>query len=330
MRVLIVKLSAFGDILSTSPIFKSIRSKSEILDHLVIEDYKVITEQNVNVDDTLCIKKNKVSLRFFLSLFKVFLQIRKKRYDVCFLFHRSVMLYFFLKVCGVGKMFGFTMKYKNLAIQTINYNVDKNRTLQEYDILNLVFKDIPYPKKLDFYIDNSKVKINKPDGDYITLAIGGGNIHSDIHNRAWPIEKYLNMMNSLFHKKILILGNGKYDQDILQNKKLPDNVINLINKTNINETAHLIKGSSCFISHDMGLIHLAAALDTKIVGIYGPTDPKLAQPLSNDFTAITSEYFCSPCYNPLDGKNGRMYLCQDNQCMKTIKSEEVVRVINKT
>lgn len=327
MNVLVVKLSALGDILCTTPVFKSLKEKATRVDHLVTDCYEEISKQNPYVDNTYTIKKNEYSLKFFFSLIKTLLLIKKNKYDICFIFHRSILLNIFIKLCGIKDIYGFNLKYNFLLTRNIKYNIKKNRTYQEYDILNLIFDNIPYPYTLEFYIHEAKIKIIKPKKKYIVLSIGGGNIHSDAKNRTWPLENYLSVIKSLPNYEIYILGNGKYDEDIIKGVDMPQNAKNFINKTNLNETAQLIKDCSFFIGHDTGLIHLAAALNVKIIGLYGPTNPILAQPLASDITIIRSEHFCSPCYNPLDGKSGKMYTCKNNLCMKKIEPNQVLRTI---
>ena len=329
MKVLVIKLSAFGDILSTSPVFSSIRKKVDELDHLVFENYNIISRQNPHIDETHTIKKNKLSISFISSLFKTIYKIRKKKYDVCFLFHRSLLLNILLKLSGIKVIYGFKLSYNKLLKDYVSYDVKKNRTYQEFDILNLFFINIPYPKNLEFYIDDSAIKLKASKEKYIVIAIGGGNIHSDVKNRAWPINKYIEVINALPNYKIYILGSGKYDLDLIKNVNFPTNTHNLIDNTNINEAAYLIRGCQYFIGHDMGLIHLAAAMGANIIGIYGPTNPDLARPLAGNFVTIQSNHYCSPCYNPIHGKNGQMYKCSDNICMQKIESEQVIKIIKK-
>ncbi len=66
-------------------------------------------------------------------------------------------------------------------------------------------------------------------------------------------------------------------------------VVQLAGKTNLSEWASLLKQSDCVVCNDSGGMHLAAAVGTPVVAIFGTTDPKKTGPLGKNIVLQKSE-----------------------------------------
>ena len=106
--------------------------------------------------------------------------------------------------------------------------------------------------------------------------------------------------------------------------RLSKQPINLAGKTSLTQLAALLQRADLLISGDSGPLHMGVACGTPIVGIYGPTNPSLAGPVSPDATVLRSEIWCSPCYNARDTADCRFYT---TQCMKNITPSQVFEVV---
>ena len=98
-----------------------------------------------------------------------------------------------------------------------------------------------------------------------------------------------------------------------------NNCINLIGKTSLNDAISILSQSTCVVSNDSGLMHVAAALDRPVVGIYGSSSPEYTPPLiENDKKIIIYENLsCSPCFKrtcPLRHTN-----CLNNISVDSVK-----------
>jgi ADP-heptose:LPS heptosyltransferase len=67
-------------------------------------------------------------------------------------------------------------------------------------------------------------------------------------------------------------------------------------------------------------MHLAAAMETPVVALFGPTDPARTGPYGKDHTVIRTELPCSPCF---------LKTCETRQCMQGITVEDVFQAIRK-
>ena len=71
---------------------------------------------------------------------------------------------------------------------------------------------------------------------------------------------------------------------------------NLVGRTRLEDVVDLLSVASCVISNDSGLMHVAAAVDTPVIALFGSTSPKINPPLSPRATILWRELSCSPCH----------------------------------
>ena len=113
-------------------------------------------------------------------------------------------------------------------------------------------------------------------------------------------------------EKMLARVNYKENED-------KNNIYNLTGKTSIKQSVALMKRCKLVVTHDSGPMHMAVASGTKILAIFGPTEPKTRLPSKNAYW-ITPKLKCAPCYDMY----GNYKACeQNNKCMESISVDEV-------
>jgi heptosyltransferase-2 len=101
----------------------------------------------------------------------------------------------------------------------------------------------------------------------------------------------------------------------------PDDVVNVAGKTTLLELCRLIKFCKLFLTNDSGPMHLAAALGTPLVAIFGSTSAELTGPLGERCVVIHEPLECSPCF---------LRECPiDFRCMNRITVDQVVEAVLK-
>jgi heptosyltransferase-2 len=99
-----------------------------------------------------------------------------------------------------------------------------------------------------------------------------------------------------------------------------DGVTNLAGRTTLLEAVDLIALAERVVCNDSGLMHIAAALDRRLVAVFGSTSPDFTPPLGERSTVLQNEIECSPCFQrqcPL----GHM------KCLETLMPEQVIEVL---
>jgi len=101
-------------------------------------------------------------------------------------------------------------------------------------------------------------------------------------------------------------------------------VLNLAGRTSLRELISCISECDVFVSNDSGPMHIAYAVGTPLVAIFGSTDPGLTGPpaetAGGDAIVIKTDFSCSPCFKRTCGN-------KDMRCMYSITSEDVYHAV---
>ena len=142
--------------------------------------------------------------------------------------------------------------------------------------------------------------------------------------KCWLPERFREVAEKLLQQGIQVVFFGDQTtaplvKDICQG--LPPSVINLAGVTSIRQLASLIKLCDAFLTNDSGPMHIAAAVGTPLVALYGSTSEIVTGPYQTG-TVIHKHVDCSPCYKRV---------CPiDFRCMKRIETDEVYDTLMKT
>jgi len=98
-------------------------------------------------------------------------------------------------------------------------------------------------------------------------------------------------------------------------------ILNLAGKTTLLELCHLLQQCQLLLTNDTGTMHVAAALGTPLVAIFGSTSPELTGPLGESCTIIRQPVECNPCF---------LRECPiDFRCMEKVSVEQVTEAVLK-
>jgi heptosyltransferase-2 len=143
-------------------------------------------------------------------------------------------------------------------------------------------------------------------------------------SKSWPQEYILKLCEELglLDIRVVFTGTGQdaLYANMLANTVSSSKIINLCGKTTINQLAALIKKCAVYLSADSAPLHIASAMKTPFIGLFGPTDPERHIPPGEDCIVIKKDLKCSPCYRPK---------CSRKKCMYGITPQEVLEAIKK-
>ncbi len=96
------------------------------------------------------------------------------------------------------------------------------------------------------------------------------------HEKVWPLKNFIKLgkkLSLVYPNVRIVLTGSKAEEGLAKKflKKVPS-AISLVNQTNILQLAALLKQSKLFICSDTGALHVACAMNTNLIGLYGPTD----------------------------------------------------------
>jgi heptosyltransferase-2 len=110
--------------------------------------------------------------------------------------------------------------------------------------------------------------------------------------KRWPLEHFIQLADLCSSLDALILlGGGPDDVDACAEivDRVGGDIFNLAGQTTISEWAAMLKLSHCIVANDSGGMHLATAVGTPVVAIFGMTDPKKTGPLGHNIVLQESE-----------------------------------------
>lgn len=169
----------------------------------------------------------------------------------------------------------------------------------------------------------------KPTDVIVTMHVGGDGFGG---RKRWEPERFARVANALVERydaRIIIVG-GKADLAATGAALalIPRNARSLVGKTSLKVTAALIEASALFIGNDSSPLHLAAAMGTPAVGIYGPSDFVEFQPVGRPgfrMRALHSDLPCAPCFRFIgNAPLWQINPCYSYACLKAIDSRQVL------
>ena len=146
------------------------------------------------------------------------------------------------------------------------------------------------------------------------------NIGATRPQKRWFAESFAQTLDGLADVPVVLVGAGAADTamaaDIL-GRTHAAKPINLVGRTEVKTLAAVLRRCDLLLSGDSGPMHLATAVGTPCVALFGSTDPAVTGPYDENSEAIYKDLSCSPCGNH-PTCNGRY------DCLREITPEEVV------
>jgi lipopolysaccharide heptosyltransferase I len=325
-KILIIKPSSLGDIIHTLPMLNALVlsfPKSEI--HWVVaRGFEDIIKGHPMINKLWVINKDSWkkpsmiinTLGEFVQMFKA---LKFEDYDIVFdvqgLFRSGVLAYATRSQIIVGfeeSREGSSCFYTHKIKGGINIHA-VDRYLKLAASIGCRTEDASFP--MPFFEDSEFVtKIKRDMGSYAVIIPGA----RKKANR-WGAEKY-GRLASMLNIRFLIVG-GRSDDEIGQKIETiaGSKALSIVGKTDFKELICVLKDAKYVISNDTGPMHIAAALGTPVIAIFGPANPARTGPYGKKNIVIKSEVPCSPCYRRE---------CKDPKCMNEISVEQVYRAVN--
>lgn len=131
-------------------------------------------------------------------------------------------------------------------------------------------------------------------------------LHAGAQNgraKRWPAASWSALADLLIAElgvQVLLTGSagdGPLVSAIHRQMRRPYGAANLAGRTTLAELVAVLDQCDLLISGDSGPLHIACALGTPVVGLYGPTDPALSGPVADDAVVLRQEIWCAPCYD---------------------------------
>ena len=334
-RILVVKLDHLGDVLLATPVFSNLSQAypDAELHALTGAWSRVVLEKHPDVNKVLeynstafCRTGAPTSLK---QTFQLYRALRRQKYDlivelrndwriICFSLLRVAPKRLDRATLQVANKLGFA-QFTGI-----------HETTRNLDVLGKA--GIPTPIKTTTF--SVTAEDEKWASNFLTahqigeerplIAIHPG---SPMPLKRWMPERYAELADWLIARKrakILFVGVADEMPIITEIQRLMHGEsINIAGKTTLTQLASILHICNVFIGNDSGPMHLAAAVGTRTIGLYGPGDPTRFGPVGTKCQAIQSQTDCPPCRGTTCrfGKDG---------CMSKIQVADVIQTLEET
>jgi heptosyltransferase I len=254
--LLVVRLSALGDVIHTIPAVVALR------DHYAI-DWAVEAPYRELVEIVARVHAIPVSLKRW-SPSQIRVAWRAVRgHDVAIDFQGLIKSALLARASGARERYGFAAEFirETPASWLVNRRVpiDSTTHVVEWNLqLARALEPSVQMPRVDFSAFASTTRSERR----IVLIPGAGR-----SGKQWPVQRFRELAAYIQKDALVVWGPGE--------RALAEAVgAELAPPTNLRELARLLRDARLVIGGDTGPVHLAAALGTRVVGLYGPTNPK--------------------------------------------------------
>jgi heptosyltransferase-3 len=138
--------------------------------------------------------------------------------------------------------------------------------------------------------------------------------------KAWPPERFAQLADRLMSQcgcQVLI-GGSDYDIDLAQQiqQMAKSRPIIMAGHTTIKQFAAIAKKSALFVGSDGGAMHIASAVGTPVVALFGPSSPREWGPRGGPVEVLYKDLDCRSCFHPTCTRG-------EENCMRIIAVQEV-------
>lgn len=351
-KIAVFGLSGIGITLLIVPMLRKLKKEfpsSKITYIVRFKQSKKLLEDCPYCDEILvCSSKELGSIRKILNFIS---NLRRRKFDISITTFpsNSVLKNIFAYLVGAKVKITHSYNIKRVSNLSFLQNIRVPVDLTAHDIaqnLNLLIPIGITVENAEHTLNIWPERENGLDGFALSFlkdnGIGGEEVIIGMHPgsseefgmtyKRWPVKNFAKLADMIIDAsdtKILVFGGEKEEsvknklKELCKNK----NKVIIISYLDIIQVASLIKRCSLFISNDTGLMHLAVARGVKVVGIFGPTDPRRTRPSGDEHMVIRKDLACSPCWS-LENIGKRFRCVRKNiDCLELLKPDEVFNTI---
>ncbi|MDD5613712.1 MAG: GT4 family glycosyltransferase PelF [Candidatus Omnitrophica bacterium] len=324
LTILIIKFAALGDAILSIPGIRALRSKFPHAKICLLTTYATADIfKNCPYIDKLLIYPS--SYFKYIGLLRCLKNIRKISPDISIDLQNNKLSRLVAYFAGIYQRYGFNNG-------KFSFLLNKRQSLPKGPLLpvehqaallsKLGIRDLD--KRLELWIEESSQKrIDEFLESHwlsrtqllVAVNIGASGRWS---SKRWATGKIIALVDKLGAYNLRCVLTGiKSDKDLADFivKNCKNKPINAVGKTDISLLAALIHRCDILVTSDSAPLHIAAAVRTPVLALFGPTDPGRHLPTGEDVYFIRKDTACRPCYKTDCHKN--------NNCMAMITVEDV-------
>ena len=338
-RILIIRLDLIGDVLFSVPAMRNTRQRfpDARLDVLVTPSTAQLLADCPYVDrvftldaHTLTHLPGILSLDQWREAWRVIRTLRDRRYDLCLSLY-GVPAATVSLLTGAVQRAGFADEAPPGSFTLLATGSRLPQDRHEVHCALAVAQAVgaaPTPAHMEAWVsaaDRAWVEKTLPAAkEMLWVACGHGARNG--YAKIWPQRHWANLINQLHHagyRAVLVGGPDEAEAAAGIARSCDKPPLVLTGRTTLGQLAAVLAQSTLMIGSDSGPLHLAVALGTRVVGLYGPTSTVRYGPFGQPDAVRRHPIFCSPCYRP---ETGQPATCRFGtvECMEKLEPAQVL------
>ncbi|MCE2401900.1 glycosyltransferase family 9 protein [Candidatus Poribacteria bacterium] len=319
-RILLIRLSSLGDVVLTTPAIRAIRAHfpNAYIAMLVAKQSADVLRQNPHLNEIIQFNRFAKD-KDTGEMLRIIRILRQRKFGLTFDFQRKFRTELLMFLSGASERVG----KGRLCTTRVPERDNKHATEHYFDLLHAT--GIPAEnRQLELFLTESE----RADVYHAFEEAGIAEMQLKVglfpgagwKLREWMPERFAAIGDKLvrhFNAQVIIFGGPK-EVDLVHtvSKLMNEPATPFAGKLHIRQLAACIERCNLFLTNDTGPMHIAAAVRTPTVALFGPGNHIRFQPFGNLHTIIRYDVPCSPCKQFTDK-------CKDNICMKQITVDEV-------
>ena len=333
-RILLIKLSALGDVVHTIPVLSKLRRRypAARLDWLATPAIAELLRHNSAISNVIEFAREEWSASWrltpFISYARLAARLRANAYDLVVDMHGQLRTAVLARATGAPVRIGFdrprarvweasARKYTKQArdhawqgaregswlaythhipVPTLDLHA-LDRYLNVGPLLGLDEgpPDFSFPIPPEAITRIEALLEYYDIGKAKLVVIAPGTIWE---TKQWRSDGFAEVARHFMKKNfaVALIGSDRERGTCEEVARLAPGAVNLGGETLLSELAALIRRAAICVTNDSGPMHLAVALDRPVVSIFGATDPLWVGPYRRDDAVVRVELPCSPCY----------------------------------
>ena len=350
-KILVLKFLGMGTLLLASPALRRLKVMhpgAKVVLFTLVQN-EALAEMLPGVDEVVVIRIND-PWQLLKSLSGVLPGLIRQRFDAVidleFFANFSALITAFLTLFHPGILavgYDFPGHWRNRLHQKRGtFHHQKHISVIMGDLMDALLPDFQGPQEISFEPEK-RIFFEKAQTDLVmevlmprsgnlpfvvTLNINSGDL---CKNREWPLEHFRTVVTELQGRKniLIFLIGGAADVPhvaaFIASLPSQEKVVNFCGRASFHQLLGIFSKTDLLITNDSGPLHIATVMTIPTIVFFGPETPLLYGPVGERSHVFYRELACSPC---LSIYNSKYHVCHDNQCLKTITPEQVMKVVD--
>jgi heptosyltransferase-3 len=290
-RILVIKLRAVGDVLLSTVVLRNLREAfpSARIDFMTEPPARGLLEGNPDITNVIVYDKKRGSLRYLR-------EVRRAGYDMVIDLFGNPRTALLTRASGAARRIGFDFRGRRYAYTTRVtprgdrvHNTQFNLDALEAIGVPIIDRRVPFRiAEGDARTVEEFLRARFPDGKGIVAMSAGGGWYT----KRWGMERFAELADRLVERFgvgiVLPWGPGQ-QREAEDLSRLMKRAAFVPPATTLPQLGALFSRCAFIVSNDSGPMHVAAAVGTPVLGIYGPTNPLLQGPYGDKHVVIRRE-----------------------------------------